>query len=48
VPGLLESIKMTVDEDRSQGRFLLTESADVFKLPAVSESLASRMETCTL
>ena len=47
-PGLLRSIKKTVDEDRRPGRFLLTGSADLMTLPIVSESLAGRMESITL
>jgi predicted AAA+ superfamily ATPase len=37
-----------VDRDRRPGRFLLTGSADLLLLPAVSESLAGRMEIVRL
>jgi hypothetical protein len=47
-PDLLRAIKRSVDQDRRPGRFLLTGSADVLTLPAVSESLAGRLETITL
>jgi predicted AAA+ superfamily ATPase len=43
VPALLSAIKMAVDEARRPGRFLLTGSANLLLLPAVSESLAGRM-----
>jgi uncharacterized protein len=48
VPALLPAIKMSVDRDRRPGRFLLTGSADLLLLPAVSESLAGRMEVVPL
>ncbi len=48
VPTLLSAIKMSVDRDRRPGRFLLTGSADLLLLPAVSESLAGRMEVVPL
>lgn len=47
-PELLRAIKRSVDHDRRAGRFLLTGSADVLTLSAVSESLAGRMEVVTL
>jgi hypothetical protein len=47
-PGLLPAIKLAVDRDRRPGRFLLTGSAQVLMVPAVSESLAGRMEILTL
>lgn len=47
-PDLLRAIKKSVDDDRRPGRFLLTGSADVMTLPAISESLAGRMEVITL
>ncbi len=47
-PDLLRAIKLTVDEDRRPGRFLLTGSANVLSMPRVSESLAGRMEVQTL
>lgn len=45
---LFQAIKHAVDSDRSPGRFLLTGSANVLALPKLSESLAGRMEICTL
>lgn len=47
-PGLLPAIKLSVDRDRRPGRYLLTGSADLLLLPAVSESLAGRMEVVRL
>jgi len=48
VPELLHSIKLSVDEDRRPGRFLLTGSANLLLLPTVTESLAGRMEIVRL
>ena len=48
VPELFPAIKMSVDQDRRPGRFLLTGSANVLLLPQISESLAGRMELITL
>ncbi len=48
VPDLFRAIKLLVDEDRHPGQFLLTGSADVMTLPAVSESLAGRVEVIPL
>ena len=47
-PELLLPIKAAIDRDRRPGRFLLTGSAQVMLLPAVSESLAGRVEVHTL
>lgn len=47
-PGLFLAIKAQVDQKRQAGRFLLTGSANVLLLPALSESLAGRMEIVTL
>src|SRR5580658_7698912 len=47
-PDLLRAIKMSVDEDRRPGRFLLTGSANLLAVPLVSESLAGRMEIVNL
>jgi len=41
-PGLLVAIKQSVDEDRRQGRFVLSGSANLSLLSHVSESLAGR------
>ena len=47
-PELFPAIKISVDQDRRPGRFLLTGSANVLLLPQISESLAGRMEILTL
>jgi hypothetical protein len=47
-PELLRAIKLSVDNDRRAGRFLLTGSANILALPQVSESLAGRMEIVSL
>ena len=47
-PELLPAIKLSVDLDRLPGRFVLTGSANLLLLPAVTESLAGRMETARL
>ncbi len=43
-PELLVSLKKLVDQDRETARFILTGSANVMVLPAVSDSLAGRIE----
>ena len=43
LPALLKAIKLEVDEDRRPGRFLLTGSAEVARLPQTTESLAGRV-----
>ena len=48
VPGLILAIKATVDADPRPGRFLLTGSANLMKLPYLEDSLAGRMETIRL
>lgn len=47
-PELLRAIKLTIDQDRRPGRFLLTGSANLLAVPQVSDSLAGRMEILTL
>ena len=47
-PGLLPVIKHAVDRNRRPGRFLLTGSAKLLLTPAVTESLAGRMEIVQL
>lgn len=47
-PGLFPALKLSVDEDRRPGRYLLTGSANVLLLPQISESLAGRLEIITL
>lgn len=47
-PDLLPSIKLVVDQNNRPGQFLLTGSADIRKLPQVSESLAGRIKNIHL
>jgi len=47
-PDLFLSIKHSVDNNRTPGRFLLTGSANALLLPRASESLAGRMEVLQL
>ena len=48
LPELFISIKQTVDENRTPGRFLLTGSANALLLPRLSDSLAGRLESVQL
>jgi len=48
VPRLFSAIKGAVDRDRRPGRFILTGSANVLLVPALSDSLAGRMEILRL
>lgn len=48
VPELFPLLKIAVDQKRVSGKFLLTGSSNVTLLPRLSESLAGRMEVCTL
>ncbi len=43
VPELFLALKLTVDRDRTPGRFLLTGSSNVLLLPTLADSLAGRM-----
>lgn len=47
-PELLLSIKLSVDENRKPGRFILTGSANLMLLPQVQDSLAGRIEVIRL
>lgn len=47
-PQLMLALKMSIDEDRRPGRFLLTGSANILALPQMADSLAGRMETHAL
>lgn len=47
-PELVKALKMVVDEENKNGMFLLTGSADLFKMSAISESLAGRMVSVDL
>jgi predicted AAA+ superfamily ATPase len=42
-PELFLPIKLSIDEDRAPGRFILTGSTTILTLPKLSESLAGRM-----
>ncbi len=48
VPELLSAIKLSVDQERTPGQFLLTGSANLLLLPRVQESLAGRIEVIHL
>lgn len=48
VPELFSVIKMAVDRQRTPGRFLLTGSSNVFRLPRLSDSPAGRMRIVPL
>ena len=48
VPALFAALKLEVDRRRLPGRFLLTGSSNVLQTPALSDSLAGRMETVRL
>ena len=48
VPELFEAIKISVDRQRTPGRFLLTGSTNVFLVPRLSESLAGRLQIVPL
>lgn len=48
VPELFLSIKQSVDENRTAGRYLLTGSSNALMLPQLSDSLAGRMEVINL
>ena len=47
-PELLLALKLSIDNDRRPGRFLLTGSANVMSLPMIADSLAGRIEVHTL
>lgn len=47
-PELIVPIKAAVDRDRRPGRFLLTGSADLMRVPGAGDSLAGRAQTLTL
>jgi uncharacterized protein len=48
VPGIFRVLKLLVDEQRTNGRFLLTGSANVLALPGLSDALVGRMAVLTL
>lgn len=48
VPEMVLALKLVVDNDPRPGRFLLTGSANLLRLPAAQDSLAGRAETIEL
>jgi len=48
VPEIISALKISVDEVNKSGMFLLTGSADLFKMSAIKESLAGRMVSVSL
>ncbi|MDZ4168273.1 MAG: ATP-binding protein [Coriobacteriia bacterium] len=48
VPQVFPALKFAIDRERTEGRFLLTGSANVLLVPTMTESLAGRMETVRL
>jgi len=48
VPEVISALKIVVDEKNKTGMFLLTGSADLFKMSAIRESLAGRMVSVSL
>lgn len=48
VPGIFRSIKLSVDNDRAPGRFIMTGSANVLLVPKLGDSLAGRMSVLNL
>jgi predicted AAA+ superfamily ATPase len=48
VPELFTALKLTVDHDRTPGRFILTGSANTLLVPRLADSLAGRMEILRL
>ena len=48
VPEVVSALKMSVDDANKSGMFLLTGSADLFKMSAIKESLAGRMVSISL
>jgi predicted AAA+ superfamily ATPase len=48
MPSLLEAIKINIDNDRNNGDFLLTGSANVFDIKGVGDTLAGRIINLTM
>ncbi len=48
VPEIISALKISVDEVNKSGMFLLTGSADLFKMSTIKESLAGRMVSVSL
>ena len=47
-PGMTRALKAAVDRDRRPGRFLLTGSSDLLRMPGLGDSLAGRAVTLRL
>ncbi len=47
-PEMVSALKYVVDRDQRPGRFLVTGSADLLRLPAAKDSLAGRVESIEL
>jgi predicted AAA+ superfamily ATPase len=47
-PEVISALKISVDEKNQSGMFLLTGSADLFKMSSIRESLAGRMVSISL
>lgn len=47
-PEIVPALKYVVDRDRRPGRFLITGSADLLRLPSAQDSLAGRLERIEL
>lgn len=48
VPALALALKAAIDADRRPGRFAVTGSADLLRVPGVSDSLAGRVDIVTV
>lgn len=48
VPDIINALKITIDENGKNGLFLLTGSADLFRMSTIKESLAGRMVSLSL
>ena len=48
MPALFATLKMEVDRKRVPGRFVLTGSADVLRVPTIQDSLGGRLEVIRL
>ena len=44
VPNIFSTLKKEVDSNRIPGRFILTGSANILRMPKLSDSLAGRMQ----
>ena len=44
VPNIFSTLKKEVDNNRKPGRFILTGSANILRMPKLSDSLAGRMQ----